>query len=103
MLLLLVVDQEIKKIVIYDSRRIQTLDQKTRSHVYNHKIESILIHCRNNIASPIFHKNDKMEVAMSRKCCGIIVYVIARAGIQNVHDVSIVRGIITNKYDGNWV
>ena len=44
-----------------------------------------------------------MEVAMSRKCCGIIVYVIARAGIQNVHDVSIVRGIITNKYDGNCV
>ena len=90
------VDQETKKIVIQAGRG-QTLDQKTRSHVHHHKIESNLVHCRNNIASPIFHKKDKIEVAISRKCCGIIVYVIALAGIQNPQELSIVRGIITNK------
>ena len=52
----------------------------------------------------MFHKNDKIEVATSRKCGGITeLYVSARAGIQNVQEVSIVRGIITNKYDGKCV
>ncbi len=41
----------------------------------------------------MFHTNDSAEVEMRRKWMGTKIIVTARAGIQKVHEVKMVRGI----------
>ena len=51
----------------------------------------------------MFHTNDNADVEISRRWTGTNTIVAARAGIQNVHEVSMALGIVLINNAGNSV